>query len=231
MSAGYSRSPTAKHNVGNRKTNVMPARNSHIGERHGRVFVIGDAPTRRGRSWSVIRCDCGTVKEIRSSHLGVTVFSCGCLYREMMAARITHHMTDTPAYRRWRDMIRRCKNPKRRGFERYGGRGIKVCDRWLKFENFYADMGECPKGMSIDRWPNKDGNYEPGNCRWATPTEQSRNTSQNRNFTVLGVSGCMTDLAYHFGINFGTVHSRLKRGLDPTAAFTQPVRPMNRRGT
>jgi len=207
----------------------MPERISHIGQRVERITVIADAPTRGGRSWSVIRCDCGTIKEVRSSHIGTTIFSCGCLYREMMASRITHHMSGTPTYESWCDMIKRCTKPNRKDFKYYGGNGVTFCERWLKFKNFLEDMGVRPDGKTIDRWPNKSGNYEPGNCRWATQLEQVRNTSQNRNFTVLGRTGCLSELAAHFGVKYLTVHTRLKHNWDVTRAFTQPARPMKRK--
>ena len=78
-------------------------------------------------------------------------------------------------YEAWSSMLSRCNNPKHKAYARYGGRGIEVCARWRIFENFLADMGECPDGLTLDRFPNRDGNYEPGNCRWATYTEQARN--------------------------------------------------------
>ena len=80
----------------------------------------------------------------------------------------------TPTYRCWVNMKQRCLNPRNSRFKNYGGRGIKICDRWLDFDNFYEDMGEKPEGLSIDRI-NNNGNYEPGNCRWATPKEQVLN--------------------------------------------------------
>ena len=77
-------------------------------------------------------------------------------------------------YGSWQAMIQRCTNPRRGDWHRYGGLGVKVCDRWLTFDNFLADIGQRPPGMTLDRFPNRTGNYEPGNVRWATATEQSR---------------------------------------------------------
>ena len=86
-----------------------------------------------------------------------------------------HNRPPTPTYHSWANMLQRCRNPNTPTWKYYGGRGITVCERWLVFEHFLADMGERPAGTSIDRWPNNDGNYEPGNCRWATKQEQTNN--------------------------------------------------------
>jgi hypothetical protein len=103
------------------------------------------------------------------------VKGCGCLRDH----RATHRMHLTPTWRTWRAMLNRCSNPNWHAFDRYGGRGIKVCARWHKFEDFFADMGERPEGRTIDRI-DVDGNYEPGNCRWADAKTQSLNQTRSK---------------------------------------------------
>ncbi|MET7347444.1 hypothetical protein [Streptomyces mirabilis] len=116
-------------------------------------------------------CDCGTEHTVHRSDWGKKVKSCGCLRRESVT---THGMSDSPTYSTWESMIQRCTNPRCKDYADYGGRGITVCQRWRTFENFLADMGVKPEGRSIDRIDN-DGSYEPGNCRWATLSEQNSN--------------------------------------------------------
>ena len=120
---------------------------------------------------SLYRCVCGTEKEIRRDHVnsGKTI-SCGC-YNIKKAT--THGMNGTKTQRRWMDMKHRCK-PSAESHKRYFDRGIAVCDRWNKFENFYEDMGDC-KGLELDRIDNNKGYYKE-NCRWTTRTVQARNT-------------------------------------------------------
>ncbi len=131
----------------------------------------------------------------------------------------------SPAYRTWEQLKQRCENPNNPQWKNYGGRGIKVCEQWRKsFACFIADMGECPPFNSIDRWPDKDGNYEPGNCRWATEKEQHRNQRNNRIYTVKGVTACLMDLCETFGVHHKTVFGRLHRGWPVESALFEPLR-------
>ncbi len=135
----------------------------------------------------------------------------------------THGMSGTKTYRIWWGMIQRCRNPNVALWPLYGGRGIKVCNRWKKFENFYADMGARPDGLELDR-RDSNGNYEPNNCRWTTRYEQTRNTRRNRLLTYQGKTKTLTDWAVALGINPITMRYRVRAGWDVERAFTQPVR-------
>lgn len=158
--------------------------------------------------------------------------SCGHLWGgvEHGNARTGNH---SPEYGIWVGMFQRVRNPRRAHFHNYGGRGIKVCDRWRNFENFLADVGARPSPIhTLDRYPNKNGNYEPGNVRWATPLEQARNTRTNRTVTIKGVTRCVAEWAQISGISPYTIYARLNRGLDGHAAVFGPKaqRTSKRRG-
>lgn len=136
----------------------------------------------------------------------------------------------TPTYRAWSGIVDRCTNSKYRDFPRYGGRGITVCDRWLEsFENFLADMGVAPSGMSIER-ENNDGNYEPGNCKWATRTEQANNRSSNQTINYQGRTFTLAQASREFGISQFTLRSRIfNYGYSVEKALTKPIGPNRRR--
>ena len=154
------------------------------GTRFGRLTVIREAQKRGEKRTFECQCDCGAfaVADLGKLRTGHTA-SCGCL-RVMdiglrNSARATHgHKLKgnaSPTYRSWRGMKTRCTHPNHKFWKYYGGRGITICKRWLNsFENFLADMGVRPDGTTLER-TNNDGNYEPGNCRWATPKEQAQN--------------------------------------------------------
>jgi hypothetical protein len=124
-------------------------------------------------------------------------------------------------------MRARALNPNAKGYHNYGGRGITVCERWVVFTNFLADMGERPSGTSLDRIDNNKG-YEPGNCRWATPKEQNRGRRVTRLIEYQGRTQCLKDWAEEFGISETGLTARLARGLSVEEALTKPLVPAGR---
>jgi hypothetical protein len=148
-----------------------------VGKNFGRLTVVAFAGLSRRHSFFRCRCKCGTERVVLGSNLVTGVSqSCGCRRREISRVRFrTHGMSFSNEYKAWDRMKQRCTNPRRGKFKDYGGRGIKVCRRWFNsFAAFFADMGPRPPGRTLDRRDN-DGNYEPGNCRWATRSEQRKN--------------------------------------------------------
>jgi hypothetical protein len=136
-----------------------------------RVTPIGISPVK----WLVL-CDCGNSNIVATQNMtNGTTSSCGCLRRKITSEKFkTHGQHGSPAWQSWTSMKTRCNNPNSTQYELYGGRGIKVCERWEKFENFLEDMGERPEGKTLDRI-DVNKNYEPMNCKWSTKKEQSQN--------------------------------------------------------
>lgn len=157
-------------------------RENLAGQAFGRLVVLGEVfgHKKAHRRW-LCRCECGVTTEVSHPHLkGGKITSCGCFRSEATAAAMTVHGqarrgARTRAYKIWSGMVARCTIPSATGFDKYGGAGIKVCARWMDFENFFADMGSPSAGYSIDRFPDQGGNYDPTNCRWATTLEQNNN--------------------------------------------------------
>jgi len=181
-----------------------------------------------GSSNWLCRCDCGNEKIVRGSHLiyGHTK-SCGCLLKEHKGRPLKYwhpkiNITSN-IYMIWAGMIQRCTNSNNKAYKNYGGRGIKVCDRWLKFENFYKDVGDPPEGLTLDRI-NNNGNYEPNNWRFATRKKQNRNTRKNHLFTYNNEIKCLPELSEKYNINIKTLTSRLNKDLSIKEALTIPVR-------
>lgn len=196
-----------------------------IGQRFSRWLVTGAAVRRGTRTLLPARCDCGTEREVDAHNLthGWSR-SCGCLQREVAArtaaGKATHGMYGTPTYRSWKAMVQRCTLVTSNSYAGYGAKGITVDPRWLAFEAFLADMGERPAGTSLDRWPNPTGNYEPGNCRWATPTEQSRNKSSGLLLvTARGETKCVAEWCSIQGLPQSRVYMRIRSGMDPVRAL------------
>lgn len=199
----------------------------YSGERFGRLLVksMTKLPGKPVRVMAICICDCGKEKMVRGTHLlSGRIRSCGCLRDEMSKERTTllhrsgtmmnktHGGSKTTLYKRWMGMKARCYNSNHMAHKDYGGRGIKVCDRWLEsFQNFYDDMGDPPPGCSIDRIDN-NGDYTPENCQWATREDQSNNLRKNRIIEYNGERHSVTMWSRILGIHQSTLDERLRSG-------------------
>ena len=178
-------------------------RNELTGQSFGRLTVTGVAGVNAKQNvlWRCV-CVCGESAVALAYDLrGGKVKSCGCLLREGVNTK--HGMARSGTQRSrlysvWASMLARCKNPNDRNYANYGARGIKVCKRWAKFENFFADMGEPAKGLTLDRLNNSKG-YSPSNCRWVSYKQQSRNTRANVWVVLNGTRVVLSDALASLG--------------------------------
>lgn len=199
----------------------------YVGQRFGRLTVIKYLPGGIGRhARALCQCDCGKqcTPFVGNLKRGLTR-SCGCLNDETRVIVNTKHgMTESPEHHVWATMIQRCTNPNHGAYPHYGGRGINICQAWLRFEQFLADMGPRPSmGHSLER-KNNDGNYEPGNCKWATRKEQCRNRRSNRVIEYQGESKTLAEWAELYGLQQSTLSARIRYGWPIHRALTAPLR-------
>lgn len=194
------------------------------GDRFGRWTVISEQFAINESSHSLCRCDCGSVRSVVCYSLtSGRSAGCGCDLNRKSHGHNSRTYT-SPTYYSWCAMKSRCTNPNTHGYHNYGGRGIAVCDRWLKsFSAFLADMGERPADADSIERINNDGNYEPGNCRWATQKEQNCNMRTNVVIEINGEKACLAEWCERTGMKSTTVGMRIKRGYDPVRAVLEPV--------
>lgn len=197
-----------------------------VGQRFGRLTVMGIAPRRSGVKvqWAC-KCDCGNVCAPQAGSLRAgRVISCGCERKERSrAACTTHGLHSAPEYMVWYQMHERCRNPRHKHFASYGGRGIRVCEAWQDLEAFLRDMGPRPSAShQLDRKDNEAG-YSPDNCRWATRRENAANKRTTVRVTLDGEAMCAAEAARRTGVNRNTVYWRAQHGLTESTGLFAPA--------
>lgn len=197
----------------------------YVGQKFGNLTVTGRGGKKNRRTFFECVCDCGKTCTVRSDHVrsGHTV-SCGCKnQRKEKRGHNGFREKSHPLRQIWNAMKSRCYRPDSISYRFYGAKGVRICDRWLVFENFDADMSPRPVGCSIDRI-DSNGDYCPENCKWSTALEQSRNRSSTRNITLYGRSWPVSQWAEISGIQAKTIYARLDRGWSDKRAVFTPVR-------
>lgn len=207
------------------------AREDLTGRVFGRLMVIGfdHMNSHRASMWAC-RCSCGIEKAVlRASLINGLTRSCGCFHKEQIST--SNGMAETSFYHRWEGLIARCTNKKDRSWSGYGGRGIKVCNEWLEFNNFRHDMHQeylehierhGAKNTSLDRIDN-EGPYSKENCRWATRKEQANNRRSNRLIELEGQRNTVGRWSEILGINRSVIEGRLRSGWSVERALTTEV--------
>jgi len=210
--------------------NLIPTTSKFVkvGDKYGRleVLAVGKIPN-TFRYKSVCKCECGVIKVVRSDSLkDGSIQSCGCYHKEKI---IKHNLSTSIHYDRWKNILDRCNNPACKRYHDYGGRGIKVSQRWLNIENFIDDMGgSYYKGLEIDRIDN-NGDYCKENCRWVTPKVNSRNRRSARVIKYNGMSKSLIEWAEYANITINLLWDRLNAGWEFEKALNYPVRKISRK--
>lgn len=184
------------------------------GEKFGKLTAIKYVGNRQ---W-LFKCDCGNTKVITTcAVVGKRVKSCGCLHLERCRSGLNQRRHGhtvggrrSPEHSVWTDILKRTTNKNHKFYNRYGGRGIKVCERWLKFENFLSDMGKRPKGLTIDRIDN-DCDYTKSNCKWSTRKEQARNRKTTKHITYKGQKKSLAEWCEIYKLPYARVFARLNK--------------------
>lgn len=200
-------------------------RKSLVGEKFGRLTVIEFVELKYNNTVWKCLCDCGNFTIVNKAHLGRDANSCGCFRKEITSRRLRKHgMTTQAEHRTWLYMRNRCYNKNLKCYENYGGRGIKVCDRWLfSFENFYEDMGKRPDGYSIERIDN-DGDYSPENCKWIPMSEQAKNKRNVVKIRYNGEIRTMKEWSIITNLSVATIEYRYRAGWDVEKMMTKPMK-------
>jgi hypothetical protein len=210
---------------------LLAEQDEFVGVRFGRMTVVrsyrGDNYKRR----LICMCDCGATADV-DAYMAKKGFvkSCGCYRREIgRKKQFKHGLNNTSEFNIWWAMRQRCECPNQKFYYRYGGRGIRVCERWREFANFYSDMGPRPSmDHTLERKDN-DGNYEPDNCVWATRKQQARNRRSSRFITIGGVKKTLAEWSEISGVGAGTIAFRIKSGFDESILLAPAKCGTNRR--
>lgn len=203
------------------------------GQKIGRWTVIErDMTLSSSRAYWICECECGNIKSVMGKYLrNKQSKSCGCLKEEKLKINgLKHNMRHTRFYSIWANMKSRCTNQNSEAYKDYGQRGIKICDRWNEFNNFYKDMYssyqdalQYNENIMIDRIDN-DGDYEPDNCRWASIIEQNNNKRNNRLYSYKGNTLTISEWSNNLNIPYQTLLNRFNSGWSVERALTLPVR-------
>ncbi len=201
-------------------------RTGHV---YGRLTVVRFSHKENRISFWHVVCSCGNKAVVRGKDMkSKNTRSCGCLSGESRKTAKKHGKTYTRSYITWVNMKTRCLNLNNDRYKDYGGRGIRICKKWMLFEGFYEDMGERPEGLTLERIDN-NGNYELGNCKWSNPREQANNTRTNRILKHDGLFLTVAQWEEKLSFSRGVICARLKLGWSTEKALTTPIRIQRRR--